>query len=371
MKNMRLTNVKTRVRRIYTQLKSNSQLSKHSRFSTEDAQRVLNAYYPRKKPVFSQKNAIKPEVDLHIIVPVYNVERYLEECIDSIINQKTQFSYHVTLVNDGSTDASADILAQYVGKKNLTVIEKENGGLSSARNIALRNICGKYVMFVDSDDMLLENTAQTLLKIAFENDADIVEGSHQVFNSSGSGACYIHDDKTAKNSSKGLFGFSWGKVIKSGLLHDFCFPEDYLFEDTVMSALLHPPCKCVCTTSQIIYLYRENESGISKTSGATPRCIDTFWMMKYCLEERIRRNQVMDTSDLDKYLYALYRNWGRTYKMPIDVQESMFLLSCELIERYFAPQMQNYSGAYPKLLKTAQFRSFAAFETLAKNWWLM
>ena len=135
-----------------------------------------------------------------VIIAAYNMEKYIQACVESLLKQ-TLTEIELLIVDDGSKDGTLAIIKEYEAKypDKVRVLPKENGGLSSARNIALRNICGKYVMFVDSDDMLLENTAQTLLKIAFENDADIVEGSHQVFNSSGSGACYIHDDKTAKN----------------------------------------------------------------------------------------------------------------------------------------------------------------------------
>lgn len=367
---MNIADVKTGIRKTQVQLKWNSRLSKGPHFSAEEAQRELNAYYPKEKPTFSQKNTVNTEFDLHIIVPVYNVEKYLTACIDSIRNQKTNYTYCVTFVNDGSTDSSGEILQRYE-EKNFLFIEKENGGLSSARNAALRSIRGKYVMFLDSDDILIENAVQTLLETAYTYDAEIVEGGYQMFCDVCLGNCVTHEATEQKSQGRELFGFAWGKIIRSDLMADFCFPEGYLFEDTVMSTLLYPSCKNVYTTSKILYLYRENESGISKTCGSSPRCIDTFWMMKYCLEERVQRGQILDASDLDKYLYALYRNWGRTCQMPIEVQESIFLLSCDLIEQNFGHLMQNYGGVHPKLLKTLQGRSFAAFEILCNNWWLI
>lgn len=364
---MNIADLKTGIRKSLVRLNWNSGLSKRSRFSAEEAQQGLNTYYPKEKPAFSQKNTINPGVDLHIIVPVYNVEKYLKACIDSILNQKTNYTYCVTLVNDGSTDSSGEILRQYE-EKNFRVIEKENGGLSSARNAALRNICGKYVMFLDSDDMLTENAVQLLLETAFKYDADIVEAGHQLFSAAGLGNCVTHGTKEQNSQGRELFGFAWGKVIRSDFLSDFCFPEGYLFEDTVMSTLLHPSCERVYTIPEIIYLYRENETGISRTSIVSARCIDTFWMMKYCLEERVYRGQIMGDYDLDKYLYALYRNWGRTSKMPDNIQECIFVLSCDLLEKYFGSLMDNYAGAYPALVKTVRAKSFDAFMVLSKHW---
>lgn len=365
-----LSNLKSSVRRTWAYIQWNRFLSCPSKFNVETAYDTLWNFYPKERPVFTQENQVDPVVDLHLIVPVFNAEEYLEDCIRSLLHQKTVFRYHITIVNDGSTDSSAQILDQYKGDSRLTILNKENAGVSSARNKALKHILGRYVMFVDSDDILAEKATQTLLEIAMEYNADIVEGSYQLFSASGKGNCVIHGSSTKKCQSKELYGFPWGKVIKSDLLADLCFPEGYLFEDTIMSTLLHPSSTNVYTTPAIIYYYRENENGITHTSGLSPRCIDTFWIMKYCLEERVLRGQILDFSDLDKYLYALYRNWGRTYRMPKEIQESIFVLSCQLIEEYFTALLDCYDGKYLKLLQTVRKKNFDAFRILASNWWL-
>ena len=368
---MSLSKVKENIRRVLVHTKWSVLLRRPSGRAPEDAFNALYAYYPKDKPQFSQINHIDPIFDLHIIVPVYNVGRYLEDCILSLIHQKTRFCYHITLVNDGSTDVSTDILQKYCDHPLFTVMNKDNGGLSSARNMALQEICGKYVMFLDSDDILHENAVQALLGTAFENNADIVEGSHQCFSSSGGGSSHIHGTEPAKSNMRELFGYAWGKVIKSDLLRNFCFPPDFLFEDTVMSTLLHPYCPNIYTLPEVTYFYRKNEMGISESSRVSRRCIDTFWIMKYCLEERVRRGQILNGNDLDQYLYACYRNWGRTNMMPQHIQESIFVLSCEMIEQNFCAFLTDYCGQYPKLVKTVQARSFDAFNVLSNNWWMM
>ena len=95
------------------------------------------------------------KITLSIIVPVYNVEKYLEDCVESLLNQTYQ-NYEIILVDDGSTDSSGkicDIVAESSSK--IKVIHKENGGLSSARNTGLRAARGRYIGFVDSDDYIL------------------------------------------------------------------------------------------------------------------------------------------------------------------------------------------------------------------------
>lgn len=95
---------------------------------------------------------------LSVIVPVYNVEKYLQECVDSILAQDVE-DMEVILVDDGATDGSGKICNEYAEKdKRVTVIHKENGGVSTARNAGLDIARGKYITFVDSDDYLLPNT---------------------------------------------------------------------------------------------------------------------------------------------------------------------------------------------------------------------
>lgn len=99
-----------------------------------------------------------------IIIPVYNVESYLRECLDSVIAQ-TYPGWEAICVNDGSTDGSADILKEYANRDDrVKVIEQPNGGLSAARNTGIRKAQGEYLFFLDSDDWLEENALEVLLK---------------------------------------------------------------------------------------------------------------------------------------------------------------------------------------------------------------
>lgn len=346
-------------------------LKHRTNLSSEEAMCVLKKFYPKDKPLFHQKNTTEPTVDLQIIVPVYNVEKYLDDCICSILNQKTTFSYSVVLVNDGSTDGSGLILEKYKEQPSFTIIHQKNSGLSNARNTALNRISGNYVMFVDSDDMLPENAIQSLLEVAYKYDAEIVEGGHQLFNSESWENICSHSDKIIKCVGNELFGFAWGKVIRSDRLSDFCFPEGFLFEDTVMRTLLYPSCSTTYTIPDIVYYYRNNNLEITQTSGSSPRCIDTFWMMKYCLEERVRRGQQLGFSDFEDYLFACYRNWGRTRNMPLDIQESIFVLSCDLLHTHFNQFFKLYDGKYQRLLKAIERRSFGAFLVTVRNWYIM
>ncbi len=111
---------------------------------------------------------------ISVIIPVYNVEEYLHECVDSVINQ-TYKNSEIILVDDGSTDSSGKICDEYVEKDDrISVIHQKNGGLSAARNSGLSEAEGKYVYFLDSDDYIAENTLITLVTIAESENSDIV-----------------------------------------------------------------------------------------------------------------------------------------------------------------------------------------------------
>ena len=109
-----------------------------------------------------------------VIVPVYNVEKYLKRCLDSLINQ-TLKDIEIIVVNDGSTDNSLDILNKYAeNDSRIKVIDKENSGVSDCRNIAMKQMKGKYIMFVDSDDWIDNNALEIMYTKIEEEKSDVV-----------------------------------------------------------------------------------------------------------------------------------------------------------------------------------------------------
>ena len=113
---------------------------------------------------------------ISVIVPVYNVEKYLDKCVQSIVNQ-TYKNLEIILVDDGSTDHCPALCDEWAKKdERIQVIHKKNGGLSSARNTAIDVISGEYVIFVDSDDWIDLDMIASMLEFAETNDADIVSG---------------------------------------------------------------------------------------------------------------------------------------------------------------------------------------------------
>lgn len=109
-----------------------------------------------------------------IIIPVYNAEKHISKCIESLTNQ-TYKEIQIILINDGSTDKSGQICEAYAEKDNrIIVIHKENGGVSSARNIGLENSTGYYIMFVDSDDWIEEDAIKRLMQVQNKYSYDLI-----------------------------------------------------------------------------------------------------------------------------------------------------------------------------------------------------
>lgn len=120
-------------------------------------------------------------VKISVIIPVYNVEKYLSACLNSCVNQ-TLYDVEFLCVNDGSTDRSLEILEEYAKRDNrIQIVNKPNGGLSSARNAGLKQACGQYVMFLDSDDYLEEKACERVWRETLEAPTDIIVFGAHVF----------------------------------------------------------------------------------------------------------------------------------------------------------------------------------------------
>ena len=185
-----------------------------------------------------------------IIVPIYNVEKYLDRCIQSVLNQSYE-NLEIILVDDGSPDRSSEICDEYrKSDQRIIVVHKENGGLSDARNAGLILAKGKYIIFLDSDDYIEHTMVEDAVTVLEKNDSDIVIWgyyadfvdedenliSSKTINPSISGN-YLKSDfyeVTITNEIIGILGYAWNKMYKKSLLlnNDFKFTKGLsLIED--------------------------------------------------------------------------------------------------------------------------------------------
>ena len=217
-----------------------------------------------------------------VIVPVYNVESYLRKCLDSIIAQ-TYKNIEIIVVNDGSTDASAEICKEFVEiDHRIIYIEQENAGLSAARNTGLENMSGDYVTFVDSDDWIEQDYVETLYKKITEYQADIAVGNYYSFNES-EGMFYFHisgdsyyeevyDNVSIFENlyeSQEMKSFAlisaWGKLYKAGLFEQLRFDMGKLGEDGYLNQKIYLLAEKIVYIHKGIYSYRIRNNSLSRT----------------------------------------------------------------------------------------------------------
>lgn len=206
---------------------------------------------------------------ISIVVPVYNVEKYLERCIDSILEQTFE-DFEILLVDDGSKDSSGSICDELAKKdKRLRVFHKSNGGLSDARNYGLERIRGDYVTFIDSDDFIGKNYLKTLMDQMVENNADIsMISSAAIYDDDPvpeetEGKCYVMDGKTAFKvlvCREMLSWSAWGKLFKKSIVKELRFPKGYCYEDlhTIPYLISNSSIFAYCSKVEYYYIQRRD-----------------------------------------------------------------------------------------------------------------
>lgn len=217
---------------------------------------------------------------LSIVIPFYNVEKYIAECLDSVYNQDIpEEEYEVICVNDCSPDKSRDIVLEYQKQHaNLILVEHEvNKMLGAARNTGLRVAKGDYIWFIDSDDFIQDNSLSNLLGIIYSDNLEILQ-----FN------CYKHNSRDEKfqffpldtgvltgidylgsniNNYWERIVTAWSKIYNRHLLlsNDLNFPEGVFFEDNLHTLKALLVCKRFRYIPEQVYYYRYNESSIMNT----------------------------------------------------------------------------------------------------------
>ena len=205
---------------------------------------------------------------ISIIVPVYNVENYIEECLESVIHQ-TFRDLEIILIDDGSTDKSGEICDEYARKDaRIHVIHQKNSGLSFARNVGIDRATGDYLMFVDSDDYVTNDFCEALYKKAVNSNADIVIGQYiriengQLIN----GINNIKEGMVSGRDAllmlvgKKLNYTVWDKLYKRRVFDHIRFPNGKNYEDHITSRLFLQ-CAYVYIIDKIVYYYRVNRAG--------------------------------------------------------------------------------------------------------------
>ncbi|OON95056.1 MAG: hypothetical protein ATN32_07360 [Candidatus Epulonipiscium fishelsonii] len=283
---------------------------------------------------------------ISIIIPVYNVENYLKECLDSVINQ-TFKDIEILIINDGSTDNSLSICKQYAKQdKRIRLINRANGGLSAARNLGIQLATGQYITFIDSDDYIDLNMCYNAIKYFRNYKCDIVTFD---FNEIRDGIVYIKNQTdlikhfSNEEAVKAIllnYPFTtsaWGKFYKIDLFDEIRFPVNMIYEDVATIYKVVALSEKVIFSSKSKYYYRRNRPG---SILANPE-----------LDKIFQRNKI--SKDILKFIKTYYPNLLK-YAKCLCVRENMYIFYnlqslgindykyYNIISKNIRPYLQNY-----------------------------
>lgn len=209
---------------------------------------------------------------ISVIIPVYNVEKYIEKCLDSVISQ-TYKNIEIIIINDGTLDTSLEIAEKYAKIDNrIIILTKTNGGLSSARNFGLNYVSGDYIVFIDSDDWIEKNMLEKLIKTAHETDGDIIQfGFRTVLENGREIKKYTFKEESFNSRKDILDGYFinekintvvWNKLYKKYIFNKIRMIEGRNNEDTmVMPEILNSVNKFI-NMSDCFYNYVQRDNTI-------------------------------------------------------------------------------------------------------------
>lgn len=230
------------------------------------------------------------EKDLSIIIPVYNTEAYIRKCLESVFKSLPE-NTEVIVVNDGTKDNSEIIIKEFEEKYSdkLIYLKKENGGLSSAKNLGLLKATGKYIAFVDSDDFIDENMHSNMLKTALENNADMVYCDiEEVFENNK--VIYINCSNDARDTDflkaidVNLMATSCNKLIKKELFENLNYPEGLNNEDVAVTPILFARSKKIIKINKPYYKYYQRTGSIQNSGFSSKRFV-MFETVRLCIEK--------------------------------------------------------------------------------------
>lgn len=299
---------------------------------------------------------------ISIVVPIYNVESFLQDCLDSIVLQ-TYKNYEVILVNDGSNDQSLAIAQRYVASDSrFHIISQKNAGLSAARNAAIPYIKGEYVTFVDSDDKLHPKFLEICISYMSE-DVDAVETGRNYITEDSIGesnkilrlypesseiSYYTGANEMIAAISQGkLYQSVFPRLLRSNLITPNFFPRGLIFEDLASTPQLHMRMRKVVKVHKALFYYRVRKNSIT-TKTFTEKNLDLFKVCDLVEKDFLSQQNTSVLPDVYFLLcknilfqYNLYMTWKNPYRVRYE----------EYLRKYL-PHLNDYSNSDINLFKT-------------------
>lgn len=266
---------------------------------------------------------MEKNIDLSILIPIYNVEKYLEECLQSIYS--LNINKEVILVNDGSTDSSLSIAEEFKNKfpDETTLISQKNKGLSGARNTALGIARGKYVYFIDSDDFIDTEKFEIFLKNILNTELDIIHGNALIYKKSSTEEYYnnLKEELPVMNGKDFLYTMYQLKIYKEAVWlnvyrreflieNNFSFKENLIYEDTLFSFKVFYAAKKIKVISNNFYYYRQREDSITTKKRNYMAC---FYIWDTLLD--FVKNENIAHRRITTYFISLIRSFAKQEKV--------------------------------------------------------
>lgn len=280
---------------------------------------------------------------ISIIIPVHNVEQYLRQCIDSVINQ-TYKNLEIILVNDGSTDNSGKICDEYAAKDNrIEVIHKQNGGVSSARNVGLDVATGDYIGFVDSDDYIEQDMYEYLFSINKKNNTSLAVCNFYIVKDENiltSPTIVKHSVLSAEEMLECSFKqlFSWNKLIARKLFENLRFPEDVGYgEDMAVCMNLFIRAEKISYGKKTKYFYIQRKNSAVHTQQWDVKSLGYFKSTDIILEYAKKKN----LNNLQKLIKFSQTNKAMYFLKYCLITEPIDYKSAELLKNYLKKNLKN------------------------------
>lgn len=248
-----------------------------------------------------------------IVIPVYNVEEYIAKCLDSIKNQ-TYDNYEVIIVNDGTKDNSVDIIKKYLKDKRFSLYEKENGGLSDARNYGVKYISGDYLLFLDSDDYIEYDLLEHLNNILTKKEYDLIKYKVNFVDTSGNLIRHEEGNFEGKAKLNDILAFelsepAWSYCYKASFFikNKFKYSVGRIHEDFGLTPYILVKTNNIYITNYYGYNYVQRMGSI--VNGAeknVKRCNDVLYHFDH-LYDIISKDKKID-NDKKKIIYSYLAN---------------------------------------------------------------
>lgn len=272
---------------------------------------------------------------ISVIVPIYNVERYLRQCIDSILCQ-TYRDLEILLIDDGSQDSCGEICDEYAKRDNrIRVFHTKNNGLSAARNLGLRRARGEFIGFVDSDDWIESNMYESLLRQLEKTGADISncgawrEYQKNRYDYNNFDGLFVERESIHALILGQISNAAWNKLYKRNCWSGICFPDGHNHEElaTIYKNLLK--AHSVSCIPDHLYHYRMREGSIVHTSSMNN--LKDYWIAaheRYLNLSKLPeiKNDKGITDKLEKLVAnAAFKSWRWIYGIPYEQRDYDFL----------------------------------------------